>query len=110
MAWFALVLAGILEVVWATGLVYTKGFTRLVPSVVTVIALAASMWLLAYATRTLPIGTAYPIWVGIGALGAAGAGVLLFREPMSLARLAFVVLLVVSIVGLKITAGDHPTG
>ena len=104
MAWFALVLAGTLEVAWAVGLVYTKGFTRLVPSVVTVVALAGSMWLLAFATRTLPIGTAYPIWVGIGALGAACAGVVLFGEAVSPARVVFVVLLVVSIVGLKVTA------
>jgi len=104
MAWFALVLAGILEVVWATGLVYSKGFTRPVPSVLTVIALGVSMWLLAFATRTLPIGTAYPIWVGIGALGAACVGVVLFNEAVSPARVAFVLLLVVSIVGLKVTS------
>ena len=82
MAWIALVFAGILEVVWATGLVYTRGFTKLWPSVGTLIALMGSMLLLAVATRTLPIGTAYPIWVGIGALGAAIVGVVLFGEPM----------------------------
>lgn len=104
MAWFALVLAGILEVAWAVGLVYTKGFTRPLPSFLTLLALGGSMWLLAFATRTLPIGTAYPIWVGIGALGAACAGVVLFDEAMSPARAVFVLLLVVSIVGLKVTA------
>lgn len=104
MAWFALLLAGILEVAWSVGLVYTKGFTKPVPSVLTVIALGGSMWLLAFATRTLPIGTAYPIWVGIGALGAACAGVVLFGEAMSPARAVFVLLLVLSIVGLKVTA------
>ena len=103
MAWFALVLAGILEVVWAVGLVYTKGFTRLVPSVVTVVALAGSMWLLAFATRTLPIGTAYPIWVGIGAAGTALLGMALLGEPATAARIACIAL-VVSIVGLKVTA------
>ena len=104
MAWFALVLAGVLEVVWAVGLVYTRGFTRLWPSLITGVALVVSMGLLSYAVRTLPIGTAYPIWVGIGALGAAGAGVVLFDEPVSAARVVFVLLLVVSIVGLKVTA------
>lgn len=104
MAWFALLLAGLLEVAWSVGLVYTKGFTKPVPSVLTVIALGGSMWLLAFATRTLPIGTAYPIWVGIGALGAACAGVVLFGESMSPARAACVLLLVASIVGLKVTA------
>lgn len=110
MPWFALVLAGILEVAWATGLVYTEGFTKPLPSVLTLVALAGSMWLLAFAAQRIPIGTAYPIWVGIGALGAAASGVLLFDEKVSLARAAFVVLLVVAIVGLKITsAPTHDT-
>ncbi|MCA9578498.1 MAG: hypothetical protein KC668_23860 [Myxococcales bacterium] len=104
MAWGALILAGLLEVAWAVGLVYTRGFTRLWPSVFTGLALVASMGLLSFAVRTLPIGTAYPIWVGIGALGAAAAGVVLFDEPVSAARVVFVVLLVVSVVGLKVTA------
>jgi quaternary ammonium compound-resistance protein SugE len=110
MPWFALVLAGILEVAWATGLVYTEGFTKPLPSVLTLIALGGSMWLLAFAAQHIPIGTAYPIWVGIGALGAALAGVLLFGERMSLARGAFVVLLVIAIVGIKITSAPaHDT-
>jgi quaternary ammonium compound-resistance protein SugE len=104
MAWVALALAGALEVVWAVGLVYTRGFTRLWPSLITGVALVASMGLLSYAVRTLPIGTAYPIWVGIGALGAAVAGVVLFDEPVSAARVVFVLLLLVSIAGLKVTA------
>ena len=104
MAWLALVLAGALEVVWAVGLVYTRGFTRLWPSLITGAALIASMGLLSFAVRTLPIGTAYPIWVGIGALGAAVAGVVLFDEPVSAARVVFMLLLLVSIVGLKVTA------
>ena len=104
MAWLALVLAGLLEVAWATGLVYTEGFTKLWPSIATVIALAGSMWLLAFAARTIPIGTAYPIWVGIGALGAAASGVLLFEEPFTAARAGFLVMLVVAIVGLKLTS------
>lgn len=110
MAWGLLIVAGLLEVGWAVGLKYSEGFTRPLPSVLTVAAIAASMFLLAIAARTLPIGTAYAIWVGIGATGAAILGVVLFREPLTLARGVFLVLLVVSIVGLKLTAppGDLP--
>jgi len=104
MAWFVLVVAGLLEVVWSLGLKYTQGFTRLVPSVVTGTAIVASIALLSLATRTLPIGTAYAVWVGIGAIGAAIGGVVLFDEAMPPLRVAFVVLLVVSIVGLKLTS------
>lgn len=105
MAWFMLFVAGLLEVVWALGLKYTHGFTRLVPSLVTGLAIVASMFLLARAARTIPIGTAYAVWVGIGALGAALGGVLLFDEAMPPLRVFFVALLVVSIVGLKLSAG-----
>ena len=104
MAWILLVLAGLLEIVWAIGLKYTEGFTRLVPSVITLVALAGSMVLLSMAARTLPIGTAYAVWVGIGAVGASVLGILLFGEPATVARVFFLVLLVGSIVGLKITA------
>lgn len=104
MAWFVLVLAGLFEVVWALGLKYTHGFTRLVPSVITAAAIVTSMVLLARATRTLPIGTAYAVWVGIGALGAAIGGAILFRESITAARAGFLVLLLVAIVGLKLTA------
>jgi quaternary ammonium compound-resistance protein SugE len=104
MAWLMLVLAGALEIVWSLGLKYTHGFTRLVPSVITGAAIVASMLLLARAARTLPIGTAYAVWVGIGTLGAAIGGAILFREPLGFARIAFLVLLLVSIVGLKLTA------
>lgn len=105
MAWFILLLAGALEVVWSLGLKYTDGFTRLGPSLITGAAIVASMVLLAQAARTLPIGTAYAVWVGIGAAGAAIGGVVLFGESMSLPRLLFVALLIVSIVGLKLTSG-----
>ena len=105
MAWFVLVLAGALEVVWALGLKYTQGFTRLLPSVLTVAGLVGSVWLLASATRTLPIGTAYPVWVGIGAVGTAAGGMLLFNEPVSLARMALLALLIASIAGLELTSG-----
>ncbi len=104
MAWFVLLLAGVLEVVWSLGLKYTHGFTRVLPSIITGVAIVASLGLLAQATRTLPIGTAYPVWVGIGVLGATIGGVVLFGEPMPPLRVVFVVLLVVSILGLKVTS------
>jgi quaternary ammonium compound-resistance protein SugE len=102
--WLLLFVAGLLEVGWAIGLKYTEGFTRLVPSLLTGAAIVASMWLLAVAARTIPIGTAYAVWVGIGATGAAILGVVLFREPLSVPRVVFLVMLVASIVGLKLTA------
>lgn len=103
-AWIILLFAGLLEVCWAIGLKYTDGFTRLVPSVFTLVTLAASMYLLARAAQTLPIGTAYAVWVGIGALGAGILGIVLFKEPVTLARVGFMALLVISIIGLKATA------
>jgi len=104
MPWIALVGAGVLEICWAVGLKYTAGFTRLWPSFGVLTALAGSLYLLAYATRHIALGTAHAMWVGIGALGAAAAGVWLFGEPLSTARLLFLGLLLVSIVGLKLTA------
>ena len=103
-SWIALVVAGLLEVCWAVGLKYTDGFRRLVPSVLVILAIAVSMFLLSWAARTLPIGTAYAVWVGIGALGAAVLGIVLFKEPVTLARMGFLVMLLVSIVGLKATS------
>ena len=105
MAWILLVLAGLLEVGWAIGLKYTEGFTRPLPSVLTVASMVLSMGLLGLATKTLPIGTAYGVWVGIGALGAAVLGMLLFKEPATPARLAFLGMLLVAIIGLKATSG-----
>lgn len=102
-AWIALFIAGLLEVCWAIGLKYTEGFTKLAPSLFTAATLAASMYLLARAAQTIPIGTAYAVWVGIGALGAATLGVLIFKEPASLARICFLSLLLISIVGLRLT-------
>ena len=104
MAWFALVLAGILEVVWATGLVYTKGFTRLVPSVLTLGSMVASMALLGLALKSLPVGTAYAVWTGIGTVGTAILGIVLFNEPATALRLACIVLIVAGILGLKLVA------
>ena len=105
MAWVWLVLAGLLEVVWAVGLKYSEGFTRLVPSVVTAVAAAASFWLLAIALKHIPLGTGYVIWVGIGAVGTALVGMWLFQEPATAARLACIGLIVAGIVGLKLTSG-----
>ncbi len=104
MAWFIVLVAGLLEVAWAIGLKYTEGFSKLVPSVLTVAAIVASMWLLSIAAKTLPIGTAYAVWVGIGASGAAVLGVVLLGETMSLARAACLALMVISLIGLKLTA------
>ncbi|MBI1291283.1 QacE family quaternary ammonium compound efflux SMR transporter [bacterium] len=109
MPWFCLIVAGLLEVGWAIGLKESHGFTRLWPSVATVVGLAASMALLGWSARYIPIGTAYPVWVGIGALGTAVLGMVLYREPVTAARMACMVLLVVSIVGLKLTSGGLET-
>lgn len=103
-AWIVLSIAGLLEVCWAIGLKYTEGFTKLGPSVFTLVTLAGSMFLLAKASQVLPIGTAYGVWVGIGALGAAVLGILLFNEPASLVRVCFLALLLISIIGLKLTS------
>lgn len=100
-AWFVLIIAGLLETGWAVGLKYTEGFTRLGASLATLAAIAASMYLLALAAREIPIGTAYPVWVGIGAVGASVCGVLLFGEPLSARRVFFLALLVVAIAGLQ---------
>lgn len=86
MAWIILVIAGLLEVIWAIGLKYSHGFTRLTPSIVTLVAMAASVFLLAYAMKTLPAGTAYAVWTGIGAVGTAILGIMLLGESASLAR------------------------
>ncbi|MGH8160422.1 MAG: quaternary ammonium compound efflux SMR transporter SugE [Rhodanobacter sp.] len=104
MAWIYLLLAGLFEVVWAIGLKYTEGFTRLWPTVGTLVAMAISIALLAMAVKTLPIGTAYAIWTGIGAVGAVALGIVLFGDPATLPRLLCVALIVLGIVGLKLTA------
>lgn len=106
MAWLWLIIAGLLETGWAIGLKYTDGFTKLWPSVLTIAGIALSMFLLSVAARTLPIGTAYPFWVGIGAAGAVILGIVLLGEPATLARVFFLVLLLVAIVGLKVTGEE----
>ena len=102
MAWLMLLVAALLEVVWATGLKYAQGFTRLWPSVVTLTAMVASMYLLALAARTLPIGTAYTVWVGIGAVGTAILGMLLFNEPRDAARILCLGLIIAGVLGLRL--------
>ncbi|MGQ0524431.1 MAG: quaternary ammonium compound efflux SMR transporter SugE [Betaproteobacteria bacterium] len=102
MAWTILIIAGLFEVGWAIGLKYTEGFTRLWPSVWTVTAMVISVYLLAVAVRTLPIGTGYAVWTGIGAAGTALLGILLLNESASAMRLASIGLIVAGIVGLKL--------
>lgn len=103
-AWIVLSIAGLLEVCWAIGLKYTQGFTKLGPSLFTLVTLAGSMFLLAKATQVLPIGTAYGVWVGIGSMGAAILGIFLFNEGASPLRLLFLGMLLVAIIGLKLTS------
>ncbi|MFL4294426.1 quaternary ammonium compound efflux SMR transporter SugE [Enterobacter asburiae] len=103
MSWIILFIAGLLEVVWAIGLKYTHGFTRLTPSVITVTAMIGSIVLLSWAMRSLPVGTAYAVWTGIGAVGAAITGILLLGESASLARIASLALIVAGIIGLKLS-------
>lgn len=104
MAWIILVLAGLFEVGWAIGLKYTEGFTRLWPTVLTVLAMIVSVWLLGVAMKSLPAGTAYSIWVGVGAVGTVILGMLLFNEPANGMRLFSVALIVAGVIGLKFAA------
>ena len=104
MPWILLVLAGLLEACWAVGLKYTDGFTRLVPSVVVGAAIVGSMFLLAVAVRDLPVAPAYAVWVSIGIIGAAVAQPLLFGQPLRAFQVFFLLLLLVSIIGLKLTS------
>jgi quaternary ammonium compound-resistance protein SugE len=108
MAWLVLILAGGLEVGWAIGLKYTDGFTRPVPTLATVAAMAVSLGLLGYAVRDLPVGTAYAVWTGIGTVGTVLLGIFLFGESADLLRLAFIAMIVAGIVGLKIVTPATP--
>jgi len=103
MAWLALIVAGLLEIVWATGLKYTEGFTRPWPSLLTAAAMALSVWLLAIALKTIPIGTGYAVWTGIGAAGTAMAGMWLFGESREIVRILSILSIVAGIVGLKVS-------
>lgn len=105
MAWIILFIAGLLEVGWAVGLKYTEGFTRPLPTILTAIALVASMVLLGLAVRTLPLGTAYAVWTGIGTIGTAVLGMILFGEPATAMRLVFIGLILAGILGLKFVSG-----
>ncbi len=104
MAWIALLLAGLLEIVWATSMKLSHGFTRLTPSLVTLVAMALSFWLLSVAMRTLPLGTAYTIWTGIGAVGAFIVGIVILGEPLTAMRLVAAVLIVSGLVLMKLSA------
>lgn len=104
MAWIILVIAGLLEVIWAIGLKYSHGFSRLTPSIITLVAMAASVFLLAYSMKSLPAGTAYAVWTGIGAVGTAILGMVLLGESASLARVLSLGLILAGIIGLKLAS------
>nr|WP_321318357.1 quaternary ammonium compound efflux SMR transporter SugE [Labilibaculum sp.] len=105
-AWVYLIIAGLFEAVWAIGLKYAEGFTKFWPSVITIVAMAISLYFLALAIKTLPLGTAYAVWTGIGAFSTAILGIVLFSEPIHFSRIFFLLLLMVSIIGLKFTAAN----
>lgn len=102
MAWVILVVAGLFEIGWAMGLKYTEGFTRLWPSVGTLMAMTISLWLLGLAMKSLPVGTAYSVWVGVGAVGTVILGIVLLGEPANAGRLLSVALIIAGIIGLKL--------
>ena len=104
MKWLVLVIAGLLEVCWAVGLKYSEGFTKLVPSVLTVIGMIASFYFLSLALKELPLGTAYVIWTGIGTIGTVILGVFLFKEPIDFVRLVCIGFIVAGIIGLKLVS------
>lgn len=107
MSWLVLFIAGLFEIAWAIGLEYSDGLSEPIPTVGTVIALAISMVLLAKAIQNLPIGTAYAVWTGIGPVGTASLGIVLFDEPATSARLLFISVIVFGIVGLHLVSGGH---
>ncbi|MFA5701784.1 MAG: quaternary ammonium compound efflux SMR transporter SugE [Desulfuromonas sp.] len=104
MAWFILIIAGTFEVAWAIGLKYTEGFTRPIPTVLTLSAMIVSVWLLSLAMRHIPVGTAYSVWVGIGAVGTVICGSILFGELINLGRLLSIALIIAGIIGLKLSS------
>jgi quaternary ammonium compound-resistance protein SugE len=106
MAWLYLFIAGVFETAWAIGLKYSAGFTKFGPSVFTVVAMMVSLYLLALALRTIPVGTGYAVWTGIGTVGAAILGILLFNESRETARILCILLIVAGIIGLKLTSPD----
>lgn len=106
MAWVILLIAGLFEIGWAVGMKYTEGFTRLWPTVWTLAAMTVAVWLLAVAMKSLPVGTAYAVWVGVGAVGTVVLGIVLFNEPVNAARLISVALIIAGIIGLKLATPD----
>jgi quaternary ammonium compound-resistance protein SugE len=106
MAWVSLVIAGVFEVVWAIGLKYAEGFTKLWPSVLTVVAMAASMGFLAQALKSISLGTGYAVWTGIGVVGTAILGIVLFGESRNVLRVASIMAIVIGIVGLRLTSPE----
>lgn len=106
MNWFCLAIAGLLEIAWAIGLKYTEGWTRLVPSLITAVLMIASFYFLSLAVKSLPIGTAYAVWTGIGTVGAAVLGMVLFDEPRDAIRIVFIALIIAGIAGLKVTSSS----
>lgn len=102
MAWILLIIAGLFEIGWAIGLKYTDGFTRPLPTAGTIAAMVISVWLLGIAMKTLPVGTAYSVWVGVGAVGTVILGIVLFKEPANALRLASIGLVIAGIIGLKV--------
>ncbi|MCG3692001.1 quaternary ammonium compound efflux SMR transporter SugE [Aliarcobacter butzleri] len=103
MSWGILVLAGIFEIFWAVGLKYTDGFTKLIPSLFTIVAMLVSFWLLSLSLKTLPLGTAYAVWVGIGTIGTVIAGIILFGDSINIIRIISIAFIILGIIGLKIT-------
>ncbi|MFW3425843.1 quaternary ammonium compound efflux SMR transporter SugE [Aliarcobacter butzleri] len=103
MSWGILVLAGIFEIFWVVGLKYTDGFTKLIPSLFTIIAMLVSFWLLSLSLKTLPLGTAYAVWVGIGTIGTVIAGIMLFGDSINIIRIISIAFIILGIIGLKIT-------
>lgn len=101
MKWFYLVIAGIYEIGWAVGLKYSHGFTRLVPSILTVIGMVASFYFLSLSLKSLPMGTAYAVWTGIGTIGTVFLGIVLFKEPVSMMRIICILFIIIGIAGLK---------
>lgn len=104
MAWLVLFIAGLFETAWAISMKYSEGFTKLWPSVITLATMAVSVYLLSWSLKTLPVGTAYAVWTGIGAIGAAILGMLLFDEPRTMLRILFILLIISGIIGLQVTS------
>jgi quaternary ammonium compound-resistance protein SugE len=102
MSWIYLFLAGILEVAWAVGMVYTAGWSKLTPSILTLLAMALGIYLLSISIKTIPLGTAYAVWTGIGTVGTVVYGILFFKEPVDIIRVVCILLIIIGIVGLKL--------